>query len=94
MRNDSFVSQLAILSAKYRRNVVLHFAIKSRAAGVELITYLTGAEPLAIVDAVVDLADPELLEERVLGLAHQHAHPPHAEQLHRRQTTTFSLVLS
>ena len=86
------------MDAKYKIQMLLTRVIK---LAVELnsqsqsLTYLPGAEPLAVIDAVVDLAEPELLEERVLGLTHEHAHPPHVhvEQLHRRNATSLPLML-
>ena len=99
--NDSFVSKL-FLATKYKcrplSGVLVHRPRPSRAveqSNRARSTYLPRSEPLPVVDAVVDLAEPELLEERVLGLTHEHAHPPHVdvEQLHRRNTTSLPLML-
>ena len=102
---DSFVSKL-FLAAKYKCRALSgglgHFysstppsrAVKqsNRARS----TYLPRSEPLSVVDAVVDLSEPELLEEGVLGLTHEHAHPPpriDVEQLHRGDRGQTSMLL-
>ena len=100
--NDSFVSKL-FLATKYKcrplSGVLVHRPRPSRAveqSNRARSTYLPRSEPLPVVDAVVDLAEPELLEEGVLGLTHEHAHPPprvDVEQLHRGQAGMLLLLL-
>ena len=101
--NDSFVSKL-FLATKYKcralSGVLLHRPRPSRAveqSNRARLTYLPRSEPLSVVDAVVDLSEPELLEEGVLGLTHEHAHPPptrvDVEQLHRGQAGMLLLLL-
>ena len=101
--NDSFVSKL-FLATKYKcralSGVLLHRPRPSRAveqSNRARSTHLPRSEPLSVVDAVVDLSEPELLEEGVLGLTHEHAHPPptrvDVEQLHRGQAGMLLLLL-
>ena len=101
--NDSFVSKL-FLATKYKcralSGVLLHRPRPSRAveqSNRARLTYLPRSEPLSVVDAVVDLSEPELLEEGVLGLTHEHAHPPptrvDVEQLHRGQAGMLLLLM-
>ena len=101
--NDSFVSKL-FLATKYKcralSGALLSSTPPSEAVGrsnCARLTYLSRSEPLSVVDAVVDLSEPELLEEGVLGLTHEHAHPPptrvDVEQLHRGQAGMLLLLL-